>query len=198
MNSQSANKKQTKATKCKVCRSEFVKRSMTHKCCSPECAQEFAKLERIKSQKKQEREISKMVREKKDALRPISEFLERAQAAFNRYVRVRDHDYGCISCDKTKYWPAHFHAGHYKSVGADSYLRFNLWNVHKQCVQCNHFFSGNVNEYAKRLPDRIGKDRFEFLESSPKTRKYTREYLERLTKIFNKKALRAEKRLNLG
>ena len=182
-----------KTRKCKICRTVFAPRSMSHKCCSPDCALSLVEKERSKTVK----EAVKAHKGKINDTKPISFWLDKAQTSFNRYVRARDRNLGCISCDKPEEWDGQWHAGHFKSVGADSYLRFNLWNVHKQCVQCNHFLSGNVQSYGLALVERIGKDRLEFLESSPKTRRYTREYLERLTDIFNRKYNRLKKRHKL-
>jgi hypothetical protein len=70
---------------------------------------------------------------------------------FNRFIRERDKEMGCISCGgKVE------QAGHFYSAGHNAGLRFNEKNVNGQCVRCNHFLSGNLNEYRKRLIERIG------------------------------------------
>jgi hypothetical protein len=81
-----------------------------------------------------------------------------------------------------------FDAGHYRSRGSASHLRFNLLNIHKQCVKCNRFKSGNAVDYRIELIKRIGLENVEKLESDNKPRKFTIEYLKRLKKIFNKRA----------
>ena len=194
----SSAEKPVKQSKCKVCRSLFVKRSMTHVCCCGECAAQFAAKKRLESVKRQERDISKMVREKKEALQPLSYWLKKAQTAVNKYVRLRDYHDGCISCSKPATWDGQWHAGHFRSVGSNTYLRFNLFNINKQCSQCNNHLSGNIAKYRPSLESKIGKDRLEFLETSTNTRRYTRGYLERMAVIFNKKSRRAEKRLGLS
>lgn len=80
-------------TKCiiRTCRAEFIKRSMTHKACSPECAAEYAKRERVKKERKE-------IRARKAAIKPRSAWLKDAQAAFNAYIRERDKARPCICC----------------------------------------------------------------------------------------------------
>lgn len=57
-------------------------------------------------------------------------------------------------------------AGHYRSRGSASHLRFNLLNIHKQCVKCNRFNSGNAVDYRIRLIKRIGEDNVIRLENN--------------------------------
>jgi hypothetical protein len=117
-----------------------------------------------------------------------------AEKATNRCVRARDFFKGCVSCEKGAHWDGVWHASHFKSVGSNSKLRYNLWNIHKGCNECNIHHSGNIAEYEKRLVARIGPERVEWLKCQNGTVKYTAEYLERLTRVMNKKALRQEKR----
>ena len=84
----------------------------------------------------------------------------KAQSYFNAFIRERDNGKGCISCDSF-HTP---HATHFYSVRMYDGLRFNEDNVHGGCVSCNTFLHGNLFEYGKRLPDRIGRERFERLQ----------------------------------
>jgi len=101
-----------------------------------------------------------------------SEFLDndksfqkaKAQKSFNEYIRLRDIDLPCISCDKPKDWRGQWHAGHYKTVGARPNFRFNELNVHKQCSQCNNFLSGNLAMYRIGLIAKIGEEKVLQLE----------------------------------
>ena len=79
-------------------------------------------------------------------------------------------------------------AGHYRSRGSASHLRFNLFNIHLQCARCNRYLSGNVVEYRKELIKRIGLNRVEILENDNKPRKFDIEYLKRVKHIFTKRA----------
>jgi len=99
----------------------------------------------------------------KEALKTHSTWLQELQVIFNKYIRLRDSGQPCISCGGTnKTWSA----GHFYPVGGYPNLRFNEDNVHKQCwFNCNKNKHGNLGEYAIRLPERIGADRFIELQS---------------------------------
>jgi len=140
-------------------------------------------------------EIVRKEQKKKDAIRKESlktagEYMKEAQAAVNKYIRARDRHKPCVSCgsmpeDKLG---GSFDAGHYRSRGSASHLRFNLLNIHKQCVKCNRFKSGNAVDYRIELIKRIGLENVEKLENDNKPKKFTIEHLKRLKKIFNKRA----------
>lgn len=151
-------------TKCKVCRSEYVKFRMAQKCCSPECAIEYARREREKKDRKE-------TRTKLAALKTRAQWLKEAQVEFNRYIRERDRDLPCISCGR--FHTGSHDAGHYRSIGAAPHLRFNEDNCWRQCVPCNQFKSGNAIEYRINLVKRIGVERVEALESNNEARKWT-------------------------
>jgi len=137
----------------------------------------------------------KEARQKLEGMKSLAKLAKDAEVYVNRYVRLRDRNEGCISCDKPANWPGQWHASHYKSVGANSFLRFHLWNIHKACSECNNYLSGNIHEYSKRLPGRIGQEKFNFLLSAPREKKYTRDYLVRLKKVAMLKCRRLEKRI---
>lgn len=151
-------------SKCRVCRAEFVKRSITHKCCGPDCAEEWAKLER-------EKLARRTLRARKAAMKTRSQWLKEAQAAFNAFIRHRDKHLPCVSCGR--FHTGSWDAGHFRSVGAAPQLRFNEDNVHRQCVPCNQHKSGNAVEYRINLIKRIGVDRVEFLEGAHDPARYT-------------------------
>lgn len=183
-----------KRRKCKQCRTEFFTFSSFVKWCSPECGADLAMAALEKQKAAAAKAERKELKARKEAVKPTKELAEIAQAAVNAYVRVRDYDEGCISCDRDAFWEGQWHASHYKSRGANSFLRFHLWNLHKACSICNHHLSGNIGEYARRLPERIGADRFEYVETAPRQRDYDPDYLRRITAVFNKKTRRLKKR----
>ena len=136
------------------------------------------------------KERRKSDRIKKESLKTAGEYIKEAQAAVNKYIRMRDWGEPCISCGtphKIKYG-GYVDAGHYRSRGSASHLRFNLLNIHGQCVKCNRFNSGNAVDYRINLIDKIGIDNVNKLECDNKPRKFTIEYLNRVKKIFNKRA----------
>lgn len=161
--------------KCKVCRKPYVKRSMTHKACSPDCAVVLVEKEKDRARKRQEAAQRAEYRQTKLSLKPLQYWLKRAQKAVNDYVRERDlkAGYGCITCgthDATEY-----HAGHWISVGASSATRFDEKNINRQCIQCNVFGGGKAQEYEARLPARIGRAEVDRLKNATRSKKWTRE-----------------------
>lgn len=158
--------KKLRTRKCsvKTCRKEFAPRSMTHKTCGPECAQEFVRLEKIRTDRKERQAGLAKLKTRQDWLRE-------AQAAFNAFIRARDAALPCISCGR--FHDGKYDAGHYRSVGAMPALRFHELNVHKQCVPCNQHKGGNIVEYRIGLIARIGVESVEMLEQDYPPAKYT-------------------------
>lgn len=80
------------------------------------------------------------------------------------------------------------HASHYLSAGNNYSVRFNTDNIWVSCYKCNVMLSGNQLEYRKRLIEKIGIERVEYLESIAKeTVKYTVEDLQNIIKEFKEK-----------
>jgi len=100
----------------------------------------------------------KLIKEMKQSLKTHKDYLSDLQKVFNKFIRLRDQNEPCISCNKPL--TGKFDAGHLFSVGAYPNIRFNEDNVHGQCVACNQHRHGNVNEYMVNLPQRIGQERF--------------------------------------
>jgi hypothetical protein len=163
--------------------------------CSMDCVVEHGKKgARASSDKRKKETLTKLRAELKTA----SEWRTEAQTAFNAYVRYRDRDLPCISCDASGdhdglggYWDA----GHYRSRGAARHLSFNLQNCVKQCSRCNRYLSGNVVEYRIRLIKRIGLDKVEALEHNNDTVKHDITYLRRIKQIFKLK-LKIKRKFN--
>lgn len=178
-------KKRTK--QCEICRTPFEKISMTHRCCSPACALELVRVERVKAEKR-ERQAG-LVKLKRRA-----DWIKEAQTAINAYVRERDADKPCISCGRMH--EGQWHAGHYLSTGARPNLRFIEANIHKQCQPCNVHLSGNLINYRIGLIAKIGIVLVEALEADQTIRKYTEEELKGLKAhyVAKLKLLKAGKR----
>ena len=155
--------------------------------CSMDCVvAHSSKAGKVASVKRKKQNLAKL----KESVKTASEWRVEAQTAFNAYVRYRDRDLPCISCDATGnhdglggYWDA----GHYRSRGAAKHLSFHLHNCHKQCHKCNRYLSGNVVEYRKRLIMRIGSERVDKLENNNDTVKHDITYLRRIKQIFKNK-----------
>lgn len=183
-----------KLKKCKICPVRFEAKSMAHVCCSPDCTISLALANREKKQRHDKIVERRQDAKRKEAIKPRSKWLSECQSIVNLYVRLRDARFGCVSCDKSAHWDGQWHASHYKSVGSNSALRFNLWNIHKSCSVCNNWLSGNIGEYAPRLAARIGLDRVQWLDNHPRSREYDIEYLKRLKAVFTKKVNRLKRK----
>ena len=184
--------------KCRVCRQPFEPRPPRALVCSEDCAGAFAVSKRLKEERRAEKAAQALERKdtkaRKEKLKSLSQLAKEAQREVNRYVRARDFNEGCISCDKPATWQGQWHASHFRSVGAAKQHRFNLWNINKSCSVCNNWKSGNIGEYAPRLFQKIGQEKYQFLVAQNGCRKYNREYLERLKQVFARKAKRKERR----
>ena len=158
--------------KCASCRNPFLTERKGQKVCGPDCGEKLAKAKREKEQAKREREE---FRKRKDAIKPLSYFLKRAQNAVNKYVQLRDREHPCISCGT---WDSpEWHAGHFVSVGASSALRFDPANIHRQCAKDNVFLGGNQTNYEIRLIAKIGPQEVERLKTAQRLKVWTREEL---------------------
>lgn len=107
---------------------------------------------------------------------PLPRLLKNAQEVFNRHIRLRDQNLGCISCGGEVN-----HAGHYHSQGANSALRFNEMNTNGQCVSCNTYKHGNLIHYRQGLVKRYGEQKVKELELSAqlnRVKKWSRTELE--------------------
>lgn len=161
-----------KPRRCKICNEVFTPNRPLVPVCSPKCAIDYTN--KLKANKaKKEKSILK------EKLKTLSDLEAEAKKSFQRYVRLRDKDLPCISCNNsnTNDWAG----GHYFSAGMYSGLMFDERNCHKQCnTHCNKYLSGNLLEYRKGLIKRFGIKFVEKLESESDQKrnyKYTREEL---------------------
>lgn len=122
--------------------------------CSIECEIVLAKQYFNKLQAARAKVERADIKVRKEAIKTRTDWLNEAQAIFNRYIRLRDAAEPCISCGR--FHTGKWNAGHYKSVKAHPELRFSEFNVHKQCEPCNTNLSGNVSKYRARLVEVFG------------------------------------------
>lgn len=189
--------KEVKQKACKACGEKFRPSLSTQKACGVQCALALAKkpenqaVARKAIAQRERREIQ--VRKQK--LKSRADYAKEAQAAINRYVRLRDAHLGCVSCDKPASWSGQWHCSHFRSVGAAPHLRFNLWNMNKSCSACNNFLSGNIMAYRPALIEKIGQEKVDWLECNNSLARHDIPYLKRLKAVFIKKSRRLEARI---
>jgi len=141
---------------CKVCRERFVPTLSTLQttCTKVSCVLQYSK-------RKKAKEASEEIKRMREKIKTLSDYRKELQQVFNKFIRLRDKDKPCISCNQKL--GAKYDAGHYFSVGSYPNLRFDEDNVHGQCVTCNQHRHGNLLEYGERLLDRIGEESFDDL-----------------------------------
>ncbi|HCB1502627.1 TPA: recombination protein NinG [Klebsiella michiganensis] len=170
--------------KCTVCREWFHPARDGQFVCSFECASAHGKaandaakadaqLKLKQQQKKAAKSERKRQAERRMAVKPISYFIKQAQQAFNDFIRYRDRHLVCISCDR--HHEGQYHAGHFRTTGANPELRFDEDNCHKQCSVCNNHMSGNLTAYRPALIAKIGQARFDILMGPHVLPKWSRE-----------------------
>ncbi|MBG3105645.1 recombination protein NinG [Proteus mirabilis] len=182
--------------RCKICREWFIPKQSFQNWCSPEHGFELSEQRKNKDREKalaklkkenqkKEREAKDKLKARKLAVKPLSYFTKQAQTAFNAFIRERDKDEPCISCGR--FHEGQYHAGHYRTTGANPELRFDEDNVHKQCAPCNNHLSGNIENYTPRLIEKIGQERFDRLMGSHELPKWKREDYERIRDHYRAK-----------
>lgn len=169
--------------KCKVCRTAFEPRSISHKACKPECAQELAEQQR----KQAERKVDRI---RKQKLKTRGEWIAEAQAAFNAFIRERDRlaGHSCICCAQPLDWSGNnVDAGHYRSRGSAPHLRFDENNVHAQTKRCNRYGAGRAVDYRIGLIARIGLAAVEVLEADQESRDHSIPALQQIIATYRAK-----------
>lgn len=170
--------------KCKVCSAWFIPAYDNIRWCCPEHGAIYAielrtkekvkaEAKRIRAQHEAEKADRQRLAEKKQQVKPLSYFIKQAQQAFNEFIRYRDRHLPCISCGR--HHEGQYHAGHFRTTGANPELRFNEDNCHRQCAPCNNHLSGNLIAYRPSLIAKIGQARFDALMGPHELPKWNRE-----------------------
>lgn len=169
--------------------------------CSDSCraalklAEYEKKLEQAKRANK--KKINQEAKEKRQAhakrkqeVRLLSWFHNKARVACNSYIRRRDRNDCCISCDKPLAFEDKYDAGHWKTQGAHKWIAYDEVNVNGQCTECNCYKDGNEAAQRPRLVAKWGIDEVERLEQSGKNlgnKSYTRDDLLEIEKHYKAK-----------
>lgn len=186
-------RKPAKPKKCRVatCRASFVPQRLGQAVCSPACAMIDAPRHEPKARKALAQIERKDIKVRKEKLKSRAEHLKDTQQAFNAWVRARDAALPCVSCGR--HHGGQYHAGHYRTVGANPELRFEPLNAWKQCAPCNNHLSGNLINYRISLLQRIGEEKVAWLEGPHKAKKYTNEELKAMTAEYRAKTKELKK-----
>ena len=170
--------------RCKNCKEKFEPKTFLQKYCLKEdCLCVFVADVKEKTWQKTKQKA-------KQDLMTLSDYLKLTQQVFNKFIRLRDKDQLCISCQKP---PKKQNAGHYFSSGGHSNVRFDENNVHLQCEHCNTFLSGNLLNYQIEIEKRIGAEKLIELQSKAHLeKKWTKDELIEIMAFYKKKIKQIE------
>jgi len=165
--------------RCKICKTKFEPKYFLQKIClDVDCILEYSKQDKAKKWKVEKKRM-------KESLKTNADHVRELQVIFNKFIRLRDKDKGCISCGTALV--NKYDAGHYRSAGGNPEHRFNEKNVHGQCVYCNQHRHGALIDYRKGLIKRIGLEEVELLENHIIPMKYSISELIELKVIYKDK-----------
>jgi hypothetical protein len=119
----------------------------------------------------------------------IPKLKKKAQLIFNEYIRLRDKDLPCISCDLPKETKQ---AGHYYPTQGYDGLRFDAVNCNGECAGCNCFDESHLIGYGENLLDRVGQVEFDLLKLRAKDykmhgHKWSRSELVEIIRFYTEK-----------
>lgn len=190
------HRKPPKPRKCSICKIKpgIYQSGLKVWCGDPECGTTLSLALLAKQRANEAKAIKKDLRKRKQKLNDtVPIWTKKAQDAFNVYIRERDFDLPCISCGKTEVTSSGYRgacgwdAGHYRSVGANPELRFEVLNCHKQCSRpCNKDLSGNSVNYRRGLIDKIGIEKVEWIEGPHEKKYYRVEELKEIAAHYRK------------
>ncbi|WP_116364427.1 recombination protein NinG [Parahaliea mediterranea] len=179
-----------KARNCKACGETFDPSNGDQVVCgSVACALQYARHKRWSDE-------AQAYRAKQAAKNTASRSTgpgHQASQAVNAFVLARDHDKPCIvhgaSCPNRE-----FDAGHFQGADEAPELRYNTWNIHKQCRKSNRgahhrkkFRSTTPAKFEAGLVARIGQDRVDWLKGPHGAKDYSEAELRRMASIFRRR-----------
>lgn len=165
--------------RCKNCKEKFEPVRFNQKYCfNKMCVDAWVQEATIKNWKKKKKKM-------KEDLETVQELIKATQIIFNKYIRLRDKNELCISCQKP---PLKKNCGHFFNANNHWNVRFDERNCHLQCEHCNTYLSGNLIEYQRNLIHKIGIESYHELEADARvTRKFTKDELQQLIKEYKNK-----------
>ena len=148
-------------------RLKFEPRTASQLYCCYECLKEDSETKsykaeiakRIKANNAKEKRIFRAEGSKNKRNNPL-------QVAVNKLIKLIDKRFElntCICCDKP--FQGQIDASHFKSVGSNSSLRYNLHNIHSGRGYCNQYDPNHQKNYPSGLEKRYGKEYLNYVES---------------------------------
>lgn len=179
-------KKPPRPKKCRnpACGQTFLPQRMGQHVCSPACGLAIKDVNQDKAKKAIAHTERLEHKAAKERIKSKGDHAKETQSIFNEWIRLRDKDMECVSCDKPASWKGQWHASHFLSVGSSPENRFNPLNVHKSCSVCNAHLSGNIHGYLPKLIERIGQEAVDVLKGPQEPKRYTIEDLQAIKKHY--------------
>jgi hypothetical protein len=168
--------------------------------CGVGCAVRLSGVAREKAGAKAAAADKRETRAKLENLRSISHLKADCRKIIQKIARIRDRNDGCISCHMGPNYDGQWHGSHYRAHGGCSSLQMHLWNVHKACAQCNLFKGGNKEGFILGLLAKpgYGRERLEWLDCQPKSKKFARDYLLRFKAVMGRRLRRMDRSAKHG
>lgn len=189
-----------KFKKCRVCKDKFPVELPNQIVCCPSCALAWNFKQQANDKDKKEKAFRAETKRLKQTIKPRGKWVAEAQKEFNKYIRLRDMGDPCISCGLNDHEIAPgptgtWDCGHFIGVGANCTIRFEEDNAHRQCYLCNRGSASKRDrkgikretvskEYKKRLIDKIGIERVEWLEGPHPVAKLSIEALKEIKEEY--------------
>lgn len=145
--------------RCKNCKEKFEAKYFNQKFCleKDECIKALSDHARQETEKREMKAWKKRKTEMKINVY-TSEMKSTLQKEINKLARMIDNRFNlpCIDCDRP--FGNQQDGGHFKSVGSNATLRFNLHNIHSQRSECNQngLGGGKERQYYDGLIRRYG------------------------------------------
>ena len=141
--------------------------------------------------------IKKLKKLKKKSLSLLK---RKAWKEFSLWIRLKDSDPDgfnvCVTCGVRRYY-TELQAGHFLA-GRTNGILFDERGVYPQCVRCNIFLRGNVEEYYPFMLEKHGQEVIDELKRKKKQLlKYSREDYEDMIKKFSDLSLRRKSELRI-
>ena len=186
-------RKQPKPKTCKnpACRASFVPQRLGQAVCNYTCGLAIKDVNQERARKSLAQAERREIKVRKEKLKSRADHAKDTQQAFNEWVRLRDADLPCVSCGR--HHDGQYHAGHWRSVGANPELRFEPLNVWKQCAPCNTHLSGNLVNYRLSLLQLIGPEKVDWLEGPHPACKHTVEEIKTIKAEYRAKTRELKK-----
>lgn len=150
--------------RCRICKTKFEARFFNQKSCLNEtCVLEYSRLVLREARKKADKEYIKINKPITHAKKYKSEL----QREINKLARMIDtkFNYKCIDCGND--YGKQADGCHFKSVGANNNIRYNLHNIHKGRSDCNMYSDNHKQGYEKGIVDRYGFEYLNYMEFLP-------------------------------